>query len=214
MTQQKTIGLIGIKGAGKDTAASFLAARGYVRVAFADSLYREVADAFGVSVEFLGNREIKETPVPELALIHCADLRFVQVVLAMEPNIEVGVAMAALRSPRQIMQWWGTEYRRKLDDDSYWLNRVRKVIEASPSQNFVITDVRFPNEASFVRAFDGTLVRISRPTLELLAEQDRLASGSAAHPSETEMLNYPTDFTFLNEEGKPDGLRDAVLSTF
>src|SRR6476661_846445 len=77
---QEILGLLGAKGAGKDTAAKlFIQKYGYRRIAFADALYLEVANAFGVTVEFLNNRDTKETPLPELALSHCQDADFVQV---------------------------------------------------------------------------------------------------------------------------------------
>ena len=80
MSNQKVVGLIGLKGAGKDTCAAFLVQeRGYIRAAFADALYSEVSKAYGVSVEFLQNRDTKETPQAELALSRCGDERFKQV---------------------------------------------------------------------------------------------------------------------------------------
>jgi len=218
MKAQKIVGLLGAKGAGKDTAASYLNLKQYERVAFADALYKEVAQAFNVTVEFLGNRDTKEADCPELALINCTDLRFVGVVKEIEKALNATSNTFGLldkwRSPRSIMQWWGTEYRRKLDDDSYWLMRVQQVIDNSPQQNFVITDVRFPNEAAFVSLLGGCLCRIRRLEIERQAALERIANGTAAHSSETAMLDWPTEFTFYNEEGQPDLLKDAVLEVF
>lgn len=228
MFQQTVVGLIGLKGAGKDTCASFLIEeRGFLRVAFADKLYQEAADAYGVTVAFMGLREQKEKPLLRLQLKRCADMRFRQVGLiecakeqgrsvrkALQNHRWVNRELRKFRSPRWVLQKWGTEYRRKLDDDSYWLNQVKAVIDANPEQNFVITDVRFSNEANFVGGINGVLVRIRRPSLEAQAEADRKAKGTAAHPSETELLNWPTNHTFVNEEGQPQMLKDAVLAAF
>lgn len=215
MNIQKIVGLMGLRGAGKDTAAEFLKQRGYIRIAFADALYKEVAETFNVTVAYLGDRELKETPRPELALKNCQDSRFVAVCAALEAR-EAGDAdfLNEPRSPRQIMQWWGTDYRRKLDDDSYWLNQVRDIIFANPHQKFVITDVRFENEAKFVEMLQGLLVRIRRPSLEAQAEADRKANGTLAHPSETELLTRSAHHEFINEEGKPGELQTAILAVF
>jgi hypothetical protein len=211
---QHVVGLIGLKGAGKDTAAGFLKRLGYQRVAFADKLYLEVANTFSVSLELLQRRETKETPLEVLALKNCRDLRFVAVCRKLDPNGTNDEFLSKWRSPRQILQWWGTEYRRKIDKDSYWLDQVRAIIEANPNTNFVITDVRFANEAKFVEEIGGTLVRIRRPSLEEAAALEREANGTFAHASETDLLNWETDHEFINEDGRPERLENEVLGVF
>ncbi len=218
---RKIIGLLGAKGAGKDTCAQYLVQEaGFVRVGFADALYAEVATAFGVTVEFLGNRDTKETPLPQLALAHCANADFVEVALgvlsggSVLTQAEELALLEAPRSPRQIMQLWGTEYRRKsrFGVDSYWLDQVRALTDSYPDSSFVVTDVRFKNEARFVTEVSGLLVRIRRPELEEREAADRARSGTAAHPSETELLGYPVDAEVLNVEGNPDSLREGIFA--
>ena len=120
--------------------------------------------------------------------------------------------LKAPRSPRQIMQYWGTEYRRRRGVDAYWLDRVAAVLDANPDKNFVITDVRFKNEAVFVRRYFGALVRVRRILVEEQEARNREASGTAAHPSETEMLGYPVDVEVFNEENAPQVLQAGVLN--
>lgn len=208
---QQIIGLLGAKGAGKDTAAAHLVAtRGFVRAAFADKLYREVAEAFGVTVEFLGHRDTKETDLTELSLLNCSDKAFVNCVFE-ELAVSGSIAdLEAPRSPRFIMQLWGTEYRRKRGVDSYWLDQVSAIMAANPGKSFVVTDVRFPNEAKFISVRGGQLVRIRRPELEAIEAQNRAANGTSAHPSETAMLNYAVDAEALNPEGQPDVLYQSI----
>lgn len=210
---QRVLGLIGRKGAGKDTAAKVLVSKGWVRLAFADPLYRESADAFGVTVEFLGNRDTKETPLPELALYKCRDQVFVAVVLQ-QAGFQLGVSdgrkvrafLQKPRSPREIMQFWGTEYKRRVVRDDYWIEKVREVIRANPTTNFVITDVRFPNEALMVtKEFDGELARVIRPALE------NVDDAGMKHDSETKMRDYPVHVTLVNEEGE-EGISDLTRS--
>jgi hypothetical protein len=216
---QKVVGLVGLRGSGKDTAAQFLVAQGWRRIAFADALYIEVAEAFGVTVEFLQRRDTKETPLPELSLVHCEDEMFVgcflayeDALLAKEGRVESpAVQLTKPRSPREILQVWGTEYRRVMVSDDYWRDQVFKAITAHPDTNFVITDVRFPDEAKLVEnGLRGALGRIIRPALAGSTDKALL------HASEVSMLDYPIENVFINEEGD-EGLarfKAAVIKTF
>lgn len=242
----KLIGLLGMKGAGKDTAARFLIERlGFVRTSFATSLYDQAAAAYGVSVAFLENRETKEKPLPELALECCRDKDFVDIALqyltlqtrkAMVPNsapaalqgffwfvgalwarLHIGAELRAPRSPRWVLQLWGTEYRRRsrFGYDSYWLDRVAELVKDNPESRFVITDVRFTNEADWVESAGGMLIRISRPALEAQEESARKAGTvTALHPSETELRSRKVAYTLINEEGIPDSLIKGLSEVF
>lgn len=233
----KTIGLIGVKGAGKDTCASVLVEkRNFIRVAFADALYDEVANAFAVSKTTFGNRATKETPIPELALRRCKNKEFIEVALVhltrdnhlrkaaltyiLTGKLTRGVSnrktkqlAKEARSPRWTMQKWGTEYRRRSQYgvDSYWLDLLSEQISANPEANHVVTDVRFLNEVRFIEARRGTLVRVRRPELERLEHENRLANGTAAHCSETELLDARVDFEVLNVEGNEVGMHQQIL---
>jgi hypothetical protein len=224
----RLIGLLGAKGAGKDTAATLLIERlGFVRTSFADSLYREVAEAFGVTVDFLSRRETKETPLPELALALCKDPQFVEVAagrrqtkwdwLRIWPFSSYRRFLAKPQSPRWILQLWGTEYRRRsrFGHDLYWLDQVKARIAASPQTRFVITDVRFSNEADFVKEEGGLLGRVRRLSLEALEAQARSSgTATALHPSETELLTREVDFDLINKEGDVNSLAYGLSRVF
>ncbi len=211
---QKIIGLLGVKGSGKDTCAGYLVSlKGFRRIGFADALYQEVADAYGVTVDFLGNRETKETPLERLALKRCADPAFVRCV-AEELGWGASASeeqLALPQSPRLVLQLWGTEYRRRRGVDSYWLDIVAAAIRSNPQTSFVVTDVRFLNEFNFIGALGGLRVRIRRQDLEAREAAERQKNGRAAHPSETELLNQPTDAEIFNVEGHPESLREGIL---
>lgn len=228
------LGFLGAKGSGKDTAAQYLVqglagcttgpVAPFVRIGFADALYLEVARAFGVSVEFLGNRDTKEVALRELALEHCTDRDFVFMVAKLEQvrlgalgdecNDAARLFLCKPRSPRFILQRWGTEYRRRTrhGHDSYWLDQVVEKLRATPERHFVVTDVRFENEARFIEEVGGTLVRIRRPALEAREALERAASGTAAHPSETALLDRAVHVELVNEEGQPDTLRQGLVA--
>lgn len=203
------IGLIGCKGSGKDTAAEYLVLNfGFQRLAFADALYQEASAAFGVSVEFLGKRETKETPLEQLSLANCTDCRFVEVVMGTIGEWNTHYPL----SPRLILQLWGTEYKRKLISESYWREKVGDALYANPDKHYIITDCRFGNEADLVEDAGGVLVRIRRPDLEEKEKRDREQGGTAAHPSEVALLTRPVFAEVFNQEGQRDAMHEDLAS--
>lgn len=165
------IGLMGRKRSGKDTVCVLLAecaSAPVIRLAFADELKREVAQACGVKIDFIETHK---------------------------------------ENFRLLLQAWGTEFRRGLYGDSYWVHRMERAIHrvsaASANRNTIVclTDVRFPNEAGLVRKFGGKLIRIHRPT------NDRTDS----HASETAMDEWPADLTIENDADLPS-LRRVVMA--
>jgi hypothetical protein len=215
---QKVVGLVGLRGAGKDTAAQILIDNGWRRIAFADGLYLEVARAFGVTTAFLGRRETKELPQPELALANCTDNIFIAVMLqaaGLRLGQVNGRTLSAFlrkpRSPREIMQYWGTEYRRTVIRDDYWREQVRAEVVANPGTNYVITDVRFPDEGRLVEdTLGGELGRVTRPGMAGANDKSLL------HSSEVAMLDYPIANVFVNQEGEAGvaAFKQAVLEAF
>ncbi|EQD51050.1 hypothetical protein B2A_07073, partial [mine drainage metagenome] len=165
------IGLLGLKGSGKDTAAGILAGRGFFRMAFADELYAEAAAGFSVTPHFLARRDTKETVLERLALRHCRDAQFVGLFTAEQARggLTVEEVFGAPRSPRWVLQQWGTEYRRRapFGHDGYWVEPLMRKIDAKPkATRIVLTDVRAPIEVENIRARGGVLVRIRRRSVE------------------------------------------------
>lgn len=65
-------------------------------------------------------------------------------------------------SYRKLAQTLGTEWGRHMIGPNLWLNIAEYTIEQSRSDRFVIPDVRFPNEAAWIRSV-GHLWHITRP---------------------------------------------------
>lgn len=177
------IGMAGAAGSGKDAVADYLVQRyGFVKFSFSDALYREVTAAFGLPDDsLLRDRETKEVATPLLALENCADDDFEAVVREMFAPEDHTVRTP--HSPRQILQWWGTQYRRAQDPDYWiaqaeqWLVRVHEITrypEHRP-QLFVNTSVRFPNEHAWIKELEGNVWHLRREA----------ATCVAAHVSET-----------------------------
>ena len=176
----QVVGLTGPMGSGKDTVADLLTTHcGAHKLAFADALRGEIEDAFNIERVFLTRRETKEHPLSALALAHCLDSAFVGRMLIQHQQFNDGpLDLNAPRSPRQIMQWWGTEYRRAMLP-GYWVSKVAKRIhymhKTLGARLIVVTDVRFADEAHLVRSLGGQIWQIKRPGCDV---------GNGAHVSE------------------------------
>lgn len=172
----RVIGLCGAAGAGKDTVADMLP--GFTKLAFADLLYREVAAAHSVTVEWLKDRSRKETPQPELAEQNCMLFSFGKFC---HPWPEGFLEWSQEpRTPRHVLQRWG-DYRRSQDPD-YFVKRT--IAEMGWGGSYVLSDVRFANEAAAVRAAGGELWQIVRPGY---------SAGATGHKSDTDGSEFKPD---------------------
>lgn len=104
---------------------------------------------------------------------------------------------------RLILQGWGTDFRRNLCGSDYWVQRLDTKIQALREANFqgivAITDVRFEDEAEYVRKAQGYLVRIHRfkkPWWKKSLED--------SHPSECALDNYSYDHHVYNYKSIED----------
>jgi|LakMenEpi03Aug12_release.lakeMendotaPanAssembly.Ray.scaffolds.fasta_scaffold406373_3 hypothetical protein len=159
------IGLTGAAGAGKDTVASHLfKAHGCLKLALADPLYAMVAAMTGLPVEKMGDRKVKE-----------ADIAWIGT------------------SPRRLLQTLGTEWGRGTLGDDIWIKNLFRRIDAyshamgrwSDKASFVVTDVRFANEAQAIRERGGHIIEIVRPTpLSGVPDEARRHSSEAGVPNE------------------------------
>lgn len=64
-------------------------------------------------------------------------------------------------SVRRLLQVWGTEVRRAQDKD-YWIKAFDRYVERDilAGDHIIVHDVRFPNEAAWVKEKGGLLVRL------------------------------------------------------
>ncbi|MDN4590230.1 hypothetical protein DBA29_17200 [Xenophilus aerolatus] len=212
--KQHIIGLTGFAGAGKDTVADLLVAHARFRkLAFADALRAEVADAFGVEVVHLAHPSTKHQPVPALSMRRAPRDFLAAVVLSLSAAAPDHMSplsaewLDAPRSPRQILQWWGTEYRRA-QHPRYWtramLARLVEYQNAGETR-FVVTDVRFENEADSLRGAGGTLWQVTRPGCS--------GQNEGAHVSATDGSQFAPEVVIANLHDVRH-LQGVVLSEF
>lgn len=178
------IGLSGPAGVGKDTVADYLVeTHGFTKFSFSDALYREVSEAFGIPIEELQRRETKEQPHPKLIAAICRDRTFASIMVNDAIHIVPTAhrARALERSPRWVLQRWGTDYRRAQDPD-YWIKKTALWVQAwldvtkddgEQHGGLVNTSVRFPDERAFIESLNGVVWHLRRKdTGGTASEQD------------------------------------------
>ncbi len=205
------IGIAGLIGSGKDTAADYLCTfHGFKRMSFAGALKDAVAVIFDWDRELLegstkASREWREQ---------------VDEWWATRLNIPH-------LTPRWVLQQWGTEVARKSFHDDLWVasveNRLRNI-----KDNVVITDCRFPNELTAIKNAGGLTARTHRgedpywlpvamrynntddPTMKELLH-DLLANEYKIHASEYSSVGLDYDY-HLNNNGTIDDLHNQIES--
>lgn len=171
------IGLTGLAGSGKSTVARMLSDEfAFAELALADPILDMVCTLFntaGVDQASAVERALKEQPTL------------------------LGY------SYRHLAQTLGTEWGRSLSED-FWLRVMRLRLQQPElqSENVVISDVRFPNEAQFILDRGGCVVRVLRRPEDMPATAVRPhASEAFSHqlPATTELLNYGSKETLFDQ---------------
>ena len=138
-------GLIGIAGkarSGKDTAANILISdRGYMKYSLAEPIRRAAKDILMIDEEWLeaGNKE---------ATVEWAGVSY-----------------------RKFAQLMGTEFAREMLSKEFWFKRADAYMGAFSVSvfkdvKFVIPDIRFEDEADWIRRRGGAVFHITRPNCE------------------------------------------------
>jgi hypothetical protein len=162
------IGLTGYAQSGKDTVASTLVNNyGFTRVAFADKI-RDYLYEMNPMVDNMSGQPIY-----------------------LKELVDIAGWENAKKSPhvRRALQNAGVAAR-TIFGPQFWVHEAMKTMlnDPRPDLNYVITDVRFLNEADMIRANKGQLWRIKRLGIEAVN----------SHVSEHELDNYAVDQIFTN----------------
>lgn len=171
------IGIAGRAGAGKDTVADILSrelkGRPWYRYSFADPIKRATEFMFGWRRDQLEDRDFKEAICPKWGF-----------------------------SPRRAMQLLGTEFGRACRED-LWLHMASMELDEvkrGTGGGLIISDVRFPNEADWVRD-NGLLIHVDRAAGNETSE--------TSHASEIPLERNPNDWIIHNQSDL-NGLTESV----
>lgn len=108
----------------------------------------------------------------------------------------------------RILQWYGTDVARKANPNR-WVEAVAERIKTDGPEIGIITDVRFPNEAAYIKENSGYTVDVVR----------RLADGTQFldpnrdpnHASETALDDYNFDFIISVRDGDLASLKSKAI---
>jgi len=171
--------ICGHKRHGKDSIADVLVAHfGFRKDQFARPMKEACSAIFGWSAEYIENE--KETIDPRWGI-----------------------------SPRQALMLLGTEWGqymlsgefpefKRITGRKLWARRTLDLY--NPSENLVISDMRFPHEAEEVRERGGKIIRVIRPTFPT----------DLSHESEKAVGDIQADIYVCNG-GTLQDLRDGVI---
>lgn len=103
---------------------------------------------------------------------------------------------------RLILQGWGTNFRRQLCGEDYWVKKVEsEILMLNNTDYVIITDVRFQNEADMIKKMSGYLIRVFR---------DKTDDYTDLHPSEEQMDLIKTHSIIDNDYDLPT-LKNNVI---
>jgi hypothetical protein len=185
MSRITLIGITGKANSGKNTVAEMIeqASGRSCLDSFAMPIYRAVSGIFGIPIAQLARRDTKEELIPGFNFTY-----------------------------RRAMQTLGTEWGRDMLDNTLWLKLMHQRYESwalanaeeeVPDRFFIITDVRFQNEAKWVKAAkdgSGLLLEVVRPGVAAIQSHSS-ESGCGLEPD-----------VVINNNGDLELLREKVIA--
>lgn len=170
--RHRLIGITGAAGSGKNTVADMIPGAHVIQLA--DPLYAMLSEMLGIDIDVLRLRSTKEHVIPWIG-----------------------------KSPRQLLQTLGTEWGRGCVRDDLWIRLLDRRLVSMRSRTVVaVADVRFDNEADYIREVGGEVWHIRRHGVV-----------GGTHVSESGVTVKPGDVVISNDS-TIDALRSAVMDAW
>ncbi len=188
------IGICGLIGSGKGSAADILVEQyNFEKLSFADKLKDSVATMFSWPRNMLEGDSDESRDWREQKDIFWSK--------------ETGRNI----TPRLVLQEFGTDCMRQGFFDGIWVSMVKQELQKNPSKNYVIPDVRFPNEAQMISDLNGKVWRVMRgpDPIWFRMYQDINVEPKDVHESEWRWANVNFD-NRINNNGSLDDLKGQV----
>jgi hypothetical protein len=217
------IGLGYRKRHGKDTVANYMQAithnivpssipiviKGAHKIAFADKLKAEAAQSI--------SRLIDSIPVPTGDDLNLTSEEYITL-KRLDTDARAKYILDQMYDDntkefyRAYMEWYGTEFRRRLYGDNYWILAVEKTlkfmqeIKSNKGQTIIlIPDVRFSNEIKAVKAWGGVTINVHR--------EGFVDPNASTHVSQTGLDNFNDWDITINNNATLEVLRDRSGAT-
>ena len=176
------IGICGLIGSGKGTVADILVEHhNFEKLSFADKLKD------GVSAVFGWDRQMLEGDTDDSRQWREEKDRFW--------SKETGKTI----TPRLILQLFGTDCMRNGYFDGIWVSLVKQKIIDNPDTNWVIPDVRFPNEVKMIQNAQGEVWQVRRGELPgwFIDKRDNNIDPLTVHASEWAWIDTDNSFDYI-----------------
>ena len=177
---------------------------------FADKLKDIVCLLIGCTREQLEDREFKEKELGEEWVKYRIITKglpnyYVSTLQEAEANVRHSNQryVKVMMTPRLMLQLLGTECGREIIHPDIWVNALFadykcpcnncRPVECDSLANWIVTDVRFPNEAQAIKDKGGIVIRVNR-----YDENGMPYKTLNNHPSETALDNYKFDEVIEN----------------
>jgi hypothetical protein len=168
------VGLVGTKGVGKTTIAHHLLTTGFTEVSFADTLKDSLCTLLGLDRSRFDDPLFKELPCHEAS----KDIYTM--------------------TPREMMQKYG-DLMKQLFGPTVFIDSVYRRLQHIQTP-VVISDIRFPAEATFVRSLGARIYRVVRGKRSRIIECDGACEQAPqdSHHSESLQWSIVCDATICN----------------
>jgi len=162
------IGFAGRCRSGKTVLSEVCEKYGYQRLSFALPLKQLCADILDISIDELNRAKNENIPI-EITIG-----KDICEILSEETNIPIETTTEIcdgkyLHTVRDMLQFIGTDYIRKYNSD-WHVNKIKEMIKNDV--NYVIDDVRFPNEKRMIEELGGDCWFVTRTTLDNVSNHE------------------------------------------
>lgn len=164
----KIISFSGRMKSGKSELAKICEQYGYQKLYFALPLKQLCADILDISIDELNRAKNEGIDIGLTIGKDICEILSEETEIPLDAITETcdGVLIANVR---QMLQFIGTDLIRKYNRD-WHVNRIRAMI--NKDKNYVLDDVRFPNEKKMIEELGGECWFIVRPTLDNISNHE------------------------------------------
>jgi len=200
-----------------NSAEFYLDSRWEIRK-FADKLKDMACLLIGCTREQLEDREFKEKELGEEWWLMFEGVKM----FPYDKTLDSGRRDILKLTPRKLLQLLGTECGREILHPNIWVNALfadykstggkmiggnrKYIINREFYPNWIITDMRFPNELKAIKDRGGITIRVNRSTYSN-------GNDGKNHPSETALDNAEFDYV-IDNNGTIEELIDKVNSIY
>jgi len=200
--EKELYGICGLKGHGKDTFSNLIISQNsdFELFHFADMLKDMCQIIFGLSkIQMFDSIKKEEKFQKPIIMDDYLSSMKKMTGLDLEPANCIATCV------REVMQFFGTEYVRK-KNPNFWVEDLSSKIK--DKEKILISDLRFPNEASLILKNNGKIIKIIRVDSE--TEGDEHSSETLIKEIEPDLvigvmtndLSLPTKIAKLISSGK------------